>query len=148
MSLPGVVRELSGVYHRLFDHSPAVHGEVRMFLLEFEDRRGDEFPGMLQTLMTLNEAKDVEVDKLISTDSMGRIVSKLDSLSHSVEKLIEMGQERLKIEPQVDNEEWRQFEASFISQSLTISPIPLYYRLISPGNKMKSRLNIRSSWKG
>ena len=53
------------LYQRLFNHRPFVQGEVKRFVREFEDSRGDrEVENVFSTLERVTELTDCEVDNV------------------------------------------------------------------------------------
>jgi hypothetical protein len=53
------------VYGRLFNHRPFLQGEVRHFVKEFEEKRGDsEVENVFKVLEKVTELRDCEIDKV------------------------------------------------------------------------------------
>eukprot|EP00094_Tigriopus_californicus_P003529 TCALIF_03394-PB protein Name:"Similar to TMEM199 Transmembrane protein 199 (Pongo abelii)" AED:0.10 eAED:0.10 QI:0/0.6/0.33/0.83/0.4/0.5/6/1385/419 len=58
-------KDLSDIHARLFNHRPFVQGEVRHFVREFEDQRGDrEVERVFRVLERVTELRDEHVDQV------------------------------------------------------------------------------------
>lgn len=60
-----MIADLSDIHARLFNHRPFVQGEVRHFVREFEDQRGDrEVERVFRVLERVTELRDEHVDQV------------------------------------------------------------------------------------
>lgn len=58
-------KDLFDVHGRLFNHRPFLQGEIRHFVKEFEEKRGDrEVENVFKILEKVTELRDCEVDKV------------------------------------------------------------------------------------
>jgi hypothetical protein len=103
-----VMKDAFEIYHRLFDHSAAIRGEINFFFNNFKD--GDDVPlaspsisldskqtspTQLETLLhsqqVASEAADVDWQKVVRQSEMDKISVKMDAAATMMEKLIERG---------------------------------------------------------
>lgn len=103
-----VMKDIFEIYHRLFDHSPAVRGEINFFFNNFKD--GDDIvaspsdpskqptASRLETLLrasqVASEAGDIDWEKTIRQSDIDKVTVKLDAAATMMEKLVERGKSR------------------------------------------------------
>uniref|UniRef100_A0A8D8QMX3 Biogenesis of lysosome-related organelles complex 1 subunit 5 n=1 Tax=Cacopsylla melanoneura TaxID=428564 RepID=A0A8D8QMX3_9HEMI len=64
-SSENIIKEVSAVWSRLFDHRPFLQGEINFFLKEFEEKRGErEVEKLFEILEKSTEIKDSQIDKV------------------------------------------------------------------------------------
>ncbi|KAL1464070.1 hypothetical protein WDU94_003752 [Cyamophila willieti] len=60
-----IVKEVSAVWSRLFDHRPFLQGEINFFVKEFEEKRGErEVEKLFEILEKSTEIRDSQIDKV------------------------------------------------------------------------------------
>lgn len=90
--MQNVIKDISQIHHRLFDHTSAVQGEVKYFISEFEPKISKEFDQLLQISHCLNEANDVDaVENFTAAGGVDKINTKLDAVTAMLEKLVAKG---------------------------------------------------------
>lgn len=58
-------KDIADIHSRLFNHRPFINGEIRHFVKEFEEKRGDrEVERVFKVLEKVTELRDSEVDKV------------------------------------------------------------------------------------
>lgn len=104
-----VLKDVFEIYHRLFDHNPAIRGEINFFFNNFKD--GDDIvspassgelikpaASRLETLLhasqVASEAGDIDWQKTIRQSEIDKVTVKLDAAATMMEKLVERGRSR------------------------------------------------------
>ncbi|KAK6619674.1 hypothetical protein RUM43_012431 [Polyplax serrata] len=63
--MANVIKDIGEIWTRLFDHRPFINGEIKFFLQEFEEKRGDkEVERLFETLQNLTEIRYTQLDKI------------------------------------------------------------------------------------
>ncbi|XP_037508094.1 biogenesis of lysosome-related organelles complex 1 subunit 5 [Rhipicephalus sanguineus] len=113
-----VVKDITEIYSRLFDHKPFLQGEIKFFVKEFEEKRGDrEVQRLFEMLEDVTEVRETQIDRACRTSDQG-----LCSLAGNLEVALSMCHRILEAEDKVNSAddlserrerrrcEWDQFE--------------------------------------
>lgn len=113
-----VVKDVTEVYSRLFDHKPFLQGEIRFFIKEFEEKRRErEVQRLFELLEDVTEVRETQVDRACRASDQG-----LSSLAGNLEVALSMCHRILEAEDKLSSAddlserrerrrcEWQQFE--------------------------------------
>jgi len=87
--------DISEVHSRLFNHRPFLQGEVKHFLREFEEKRGDrEVENIFSCLERVSELRDLGLPGLINSatsNSSTSLVANLEVAESMLGRILEQG---------------------------------------------------------
>lgn len=87
--------DISEVHSRLFNHRPFLQGEVKHFLREFEEKRGDrEVENIFSCLERVSELRDLGLPGLITSatsNSSTSLVANLEVAESMLGRILEQG---------------------------------------------------------
>ncbi|KAL3208592.1 hypothetical protein MRX96_038997 [Rhipicephalus microplus] len=113
-----LIEHITEIYSRLFDHKPFLQGEIKFFVKEFEEKRGDrEVQKLFEMLEDVTEVRETQIDRACRASDQG-----LCSLAGNLEVALSMCHRILEAEDKVNSAddlserrkqrqcEWDQFE--------------------------------------
>ncbi|XP_057671960.1 biogenesis of lysosome-related organelles complex 1 subunit 5-like isoform X3 [Diorhabda carinulata] len=69
LKMTDVVKDVSKIWARLFDHKAFLNGEISFMLREFEQKRNDkEVDNLFRTIEDITDIKDTEIDRFKQTE--------------------------------------------------------------------------------
>jgi len=88
--------DITEVHARLFNHRPFLQGEIKHFLREFEEKRGDrEVENIFSSLERVSELRDLGLPGLITSASSNRstnLVANLQVAESMLGRILEQGE--------------------------------------------------------
>lgn len=88
--------DIQEVYSRLFNHRPFLQGEVKHFVREFEEKRGDrEVENIFSCLERVSELRDLGLPQLLSSsnsNSSTSLVANLQVAESMLGRILEQGE--------------------------------------------------------
>nr|XP_037278058.1 biogenesis of lysosome-related organelles complex 1 subunit 5-like isoform X2 [Rhipicephalus microplus] len=94
-----VVKDITEIYSRLFDHKPFLQGEIKFFVKEFEEKRGDrEVQKLFEMLEDVTEVRETQIDRACRASDQG-----LCSLAGNLEVALSMCHRILEAEDKVNS---------------------------------------------
>lgn len=112
--------DLLEVHGRLFNHKPFLQGEIRHFVREFEEKRGDrEVENIFSVLEVVTELRDIGLPGLINTSKetgLGTsLIANLQVSESMLERILEQGdtsevEQTLASSREARDREWTLFQ--------------------------------------
>lgn len=119
-----VLKDISNIGSRLFDHNGFLSGEINFLLKEFEEKRGDaEVDNLFNTIENITDIKDTHIDQLKETINESLIESNRQ-LSEALQLCDQFStlQEKISKESDKNFEKWKEARTKFMDEIL-----PKYY---------------------
>ncbi|XP_066124556.1 biogenesis of lysosome-related organelles complex 1 subunit 5 isoform X1 [Saccopteryx bilineata] len=95
-----IIKDLGEIHSRLLDHRPVIHGEIRYFVKEFEEKRGLREMRVLENLKNMiHETNERALPKCRETmqDNLHHVLQRMQASTDSICRLQQKEQERKKI---------------------------------------------------
>ncbi|KAK6618070.1 hypothetical protein RUM44_002512 [Polyplax serrata] len=120
--MANVIKDIGEIWTRLFDHRPFINGEIKFFLQEFEEKRGDkEVERLFETLQNLTEIRYTQLDriKLQGETNLETLKKQVDESTSMLNRILEREGSYKENSDLQTNRELRKAELdSFIKESI------------------------------